>query len=70
MYAHLHMLLLEQHIVRALVSAEFARAADRLLEMTGLHERFPMLMRQFVPHTQLLQGVRRLHASALRRVKT
>ena len=55
-YAHLCLLLLEQQIANSLVSAEFRRAAQQLTTLTRVLERFPTILRDFVPSAHMLLG--------------
>ena len=55
-YAHLCLLLLEQQIAISLVSAEFRRAAQQLTTLTRVLERFPTILRDFVPSAHMLLG--------------
>ena len=56
LYARLHMLLLEEEGLLAMVASEFARAAAVLAGMMSILDRFPVLLRDFVPSVQMLAG--------------
>ena len=62
LYARLHMLLLEEEGLMALVTSEFERAAKVLCTMMSILDRFPVLLRDFVPSVQMLAGERRASA--------
>ncbi len=55
-YCHLYVLVLEQQILVALTASRFAQAAELLGALTALLARFPGMLREFVPSTQMLLG--------------
>lgn len=55
-FCHLRVLLAEQRVVAALLASRFAEAAGLLGGLTAMLARFPALLREFVPTTQLLLG--------------
>jgi hypothetical protein len=55
-FCHLRVLLAEQEVVAALVASRFAQAAELLQGLTALLGRFPSLLAEFVPSTQMLLG--------------
>lgn len=57
-FALLKLLLLQQHAVMALVATEYSEAADSIGSLIGVMQRFPTLMRDFVPSVSMLQGGR------------
>ena len=55
-FCHLRVLLAEQEVVAALMASRFAQAAELLQGLTALLGRFPSLLAEFVPSTQMLLG--------------
>ncbi|KAL4854744.1 RuBisCO large subunit-binding protein subunit alpha [Chlorella vulgaris] len=55
-YCHLQLLLVEQQVLVALAASRFAQAADLLAGMAALFQRFPSLLRDFVPGARMLLG--------------
>lgn len=55
-YCHLQLLLVEQQVLVALAASRFAQAAELLTGMAALFQRFPSLLRDFVPGLRMLLG--------------
>ncbi|KAI3432577.1 hypothetical protein D9Q98_004126 [Chlorella vulgaris] len=55
-YCHLRLLLVEQQVLVALAASRFAQAAELLAGLAALLQRFPSLLRDFVPGARMLLG--------------
>lgn len=55
-YCHLRVLVAEQQVLQALTASRFAQAAEWLSALTALLDRFPQMLHDCVPSTQLLLG--------------
>ncbi|PRW61370.1 MAU2 chromatid cohesion factor-like protein [Chlorella sorokiniana] len=55
-YCHLRVLVAEQQVLQALGASRFAQAAEQLAALTALLDRFPSLLHDCVPATQMLLG--------------
>ncbi|KAI7844936.1 hypothetical protein COHA_001583 [Chlorella ohadii] len=55
-YCHLRVLAAEQQVLQALGASRFAQAAEQLAALTALLDRFPQMLHDCVPATQMLLG--------------
>lgn len=55
-FALLKVLLMEQHALVSLVRTDLEAAAHHISGLIGVLQRFPTLMRDFVPSARMLQG--------------
>lgn len=55
-FCHLRLLVVEQQVLAALVASRFAQAGELLAELIALLDRFPSLLHDCVPSTQMLLG--------------